>query len=76
MKPHGGGNYPHIGGSEGHTEVEEYPHGGGSEGHMEVEEHPHGVPPTCRHRHYPASSDCSARIVTAQNGMGKLFKSK
>nr|POF15757.1 anthocyanidin 3-o-glucoside 2''-o-glucosyltransferase [Quercus suber] len=42
MKPHGGGNYPHKGGSEGHTEVEEYPHGVGSEGHTEVEEHPHG----------------------------------
>ena len=33
MKPHGGGNYPHRGGSEGHTEVEENPHGGGRENH-------------------------------------------
>jgi len=33
MKPHRGGNYPHRGGSEGHTKVEEHPHGGGREGH-------------------------------------------
>ena len=33
MKPHGGGNYPHRGGSEGHTEVEENPHEGGRENH-------------------------------------------
>ena len=38
MKPHGGGNYPHRGGSEGHTEVEEDPHRGGRENHYRGEE--------------------------------------
>ena len=26
MRPHGDGDYPHKGGSEGHTEVEGHPH--------------------------------------------------
>ena len=38
MKPHGGGNYPHRGGSEGHIEVEEDPHRGGRENHYRGEE--------------------------------------
>ena len=36
--PQGGGNYPHRGDSEGHTEVEEDPHGGGRENHYRGEE--------------------------------------
>ena len=38
MKPHGGGNYPHRGGSEGHIEVEKDPHRGGRENHYRGEE--------------------------------------